>query len=44
MGQKTQYQMKLKQAKVRKKRRQRIEAKGGKMDEYFYGKYYLKIG
>ena len=44
MGQKTQYQMKLKQAKVRKKRRQRLEAKGAKLTDYFYGKYYLKLG
>jgi len=42
MGQKTQYQMKLQQAKKRKAKRDRLTAKGEKLTDYYYGKYYLK--
>ena len=42
MGQKTQYQMKLKQRQKRIKRRKRITAKGQNLNDYFYNKYYLK--
>jgi len=36
--------MKRKQAIKRKARRDRLAAKGEKLTEYFYGKYYLKLG
>ena len=43
MGQRTQNQMKLKQAIKRKAKRKRLTAKGENLNEYFYGKYYLKM-
>ena len=43
MGLRTQRQMKLKQAIKRKAKRKRLTAKGENLNEYFYGKYYLKL-
>jgi len=44
MGLKSQYQVGMKQREKRKKKRNRLAAKGGNTSEYFYGKYYLKTG
>jgi hypothetical protein len=44
MGLRSQRQMKQKQAIKRKAKRNRLVAKGEKLTEYFYGKYYLKLG
>ena len=44
MGLRTQRQLKLKQAIKRKAKRKRLTAKGENLNEYFYGKYYLKLG
>jgi hypothetical protein len=42
MGQKSQYQMKLKQKIKRIKKRKKLAAKGANLNEYYYGKSYLK--
>lgn len=42
MGQKSQYQIKMKQREKRKKNRTKLAAKGEKIDEYYYGGFYLK--
>ena len=44
MGLRTQRQIKLKQAIKRKAKRKRLTAKGANLNDYFYGKYYLKLG
>jgi len=44
MGQKSQLQMKMNQRGKRKKRRDRLVAKGKTLSDYFYGKYFLKTG
>ena len=44
MGLKSQYQISRKQAFKRKDARKKLAAKGEKLSEYFYGKYYLKPG
>lgn len=44
MGLRTQRQMKLKQAIKRKAKRNRLTAKGENLNDYYYGKYYLKLG
>jgi hypothetical protein len=42
MGLKSQYQVGMKQRQKRKKARAKLTAKGEKLENYFYGKYYLK--
>lgn len=42
MGQKSQYQVKMKQREKRKKARDRMVAKGQNPDDYFYAGYYIK--
>lgn len=42
MGLRHQRQMKQKQKAVRKKRRAKLVAKGEKLENYYYGKYYIK--
>jgi len=44
MGLRTQRQIKLKQGIKRKARRKRLTTKGENLNDYFYGKYYLKLG
>jgi len=44
MGLKSQFQIKMKQAKKRKARRKHLTAKGQNPNEYFYGRYYIKLG
>ncbi|MFA5143314.1 MAG: hypothetical protein WC522_03990 [Candidatus Omnitrophota bacterium] len=44
MGLRTQRQIKLKQAIKRKAKRKHLTAKGEDLKQYYYGKYYLKIG
>ena len=44
MGLKTQRQIGLKQREKRKKARKKMMAKGQNPDQYYYGKFYLKIG
>jgi len=44
MGLKSQFQTKMRQAKKRKAKRKRLTAKGQNPNEYFYGKYYIKLG
>ena len=44
MGLRTQRQMKFKQAIKRKAKRKRLTAKGENLNDYYYGKYYLKLG
>jgi hypothetical protein len=44
MGLRTQRQMKMKQAMKRKAKRKHLTAKGANLNDYYYGKYYLKIG
>ena len=43
MGLRTQRQMKQKQAIKRKAKRRRLTAKGENLNDYYYGKYYLKL-
>lgn len=40
----SQFQIKMKQARKRKKARKRIVKKGQDLKDYFYGKYYIKLG
>lgn len=42
MGQKSQYQVGMKQREKRKKARAKLAAKGEKMEEYYYGKFFIK--
>lgn len=42
MGLKSQYQISRKQRHKRKDARKKLTAKGENLNEYFYGKYYLK--
>ena len=42
MGLKSQYQVSMKQRKKRKKQRDQLAKKGAKMEDYYYGKFYLK--
>ena len=42
MGLKSQFQMGMKQRVGRKKKRDKLTAKGANLNEYFYGKYYIK--
>lgn len=44
MGLKSQFQMKMKQKEKRKKARQKLTTKGQNLSEYYYGKYYIKLG
>ncbi|MDP2913599.1 MAG: hypothetical protein Q8N91_06305 [Candidatus Omnitrophota bacterium] len=44
MGLKSQFQIKMKQAQKRKKKRKKLAAKGQPLNEYFYGKYVIKLG
>jgi len=44
MGLKSQYQMKIKQRQKRQKSRKKLAAKGENLNEYYYGKYYIKLG
>jgi hypothetical protein len=44
MGLKSQFQMRMKQRLKRKKKRKRLTAKGLKVDDFLYGRYYLKSG
>jgi hypothetical protein len=44
MGLRSQRQIKLKQAIKRKAKRKRLVAKNEDLKNYYYGKYYLKIG
>jgi len=44
MGQKSQGQIKLKQRVKRKKKRDKLTGKGQNLTDYFYGKYYVKLG
>lgn len=44
MGLKSQFQIGMKQRKKRKKARNSLTAKGKDLNEYFYGKYYIKSG
>lgn len=42
MGQKSQYQVKLKQRIKRKKKRGNLVKKGQNLTDFYYGKFYLK--
>ena len=42
MGRKSQFQIGMKQRVNRKKKRNKLAAKGSDLNEYFYGKYYIK--
>lgn len=42
MGLKTQFQKRMKQALKRKKKRRRLAAKGHNVNDFLYGRYYLK--
>jgi hypothetical protein len=42
MGLKSQYQVKIRQAKKRKKARQQIAKKGLNLTDFYYNKFYLK--
>jgi exoribonuclease II len=42
MGLKTQFQKRMKQAMKRKKKRQRLAAKGQNVNDFLYGRFYLK--
>jgi len=42
MGQKSQYQIGMKQREKRKKKRANITKKGKDLKEFYYGKFYLK--
>lgn len=44
MGQKSQFQIGMKQREKRKKKRARLAKKGQDIKEYYYGKYFLKAG
>jgi hypothetical protein len=42
MGLKSQNQIKMKQREKRKKQRAQILKKGAKLEDYYYGKFYLR--
>ncbi len=42
MGLKSQNQIKMKQRQKRKKGRAQLTKKGAKLEDYYYGKFYLK--
>ena len=42
MGQKSQYQISMKQAAKRKAKRKKLAAKGNNLTDFYYGKFYLK--
>ena len=44
MGLKSRYQISRKQRIKRKVTRKKLTAKGANLNDYYYGKYYLKIG
>ena len=44
MGLKSQYQVGMKQREKRKKKRDKLTAKGKTVSDYLYGAYYLKSG
>lgn len=44
MGLKSQYQVSMKQRQKRKKKRNKLTAKGKTVSDYLYGKYCLKSG
>ncbi len=44
MGLKKQFQTKMKQRVKRKKARQKLTAKGQNLNDYYYGKYFVKLG
>lgn len=44
MGLKSQYQISRKQRLKRKTARKKIAAKGQNVQDFYYGKYYLKAG
>lgn len=44
MGQKSQYQIKIKQAEKRKKKRAHLTAKGLNLADYYYNGSYVKLG
>ena len=44
MGLKSQYQVGMKQRQKRKKKRDKLAAKGLKTSDYFYGKFSLRAG
>ena len=44
MGQRSQYQVRSKQAVKRKKARRKLVAKGLDPKDYYYGGYYIKLG
>jgi len=44
MGLKSKYQIGLKQREKRKKQRAKLAAKGGNVNDVYYGKYYIKLG
>ncbi len=41
---KSQFQIKAKQGIKRKKKRKKLTGKGKNLSDYFYGKYYVKLG
>ena len=44
MGLKSQFQIGMKQRKKRKAKRDKLTKKGANIADYFYGKYYIKLG
>jgi hypothetical protein len=42
VGQKKQHQIGMKQREKRKKQRAQLVKKGAKLEDYYYGKFYLK--
>jgi hypothetical protein len=42
VGLKSQNQIKMKQREKRKKSRDRLTKKGAKLEDYYYGRFYLK--
>lgn len=42
MGLRSQFQVKMKQAAKRKKKRAKLSGKGQDLKDFYYGKYYLK--
>ncbi len=42
MGQKSQYQTKLKQRIKRISKRKKLAAKGANLNDYYYGRFFLK--
>lgn len=44
MALKTQYQKKMQQRQKRRKARAKLTAKGANLNEYYYGKFYIKLG